>query len=1269
MPNYHFAKLDYLYYDTMNDYDINFPLYVNSQRLEDVGKKVIIVQVTQEPQTTTTTFSFKNRSVLYLPQVDSKGIALPIFKSIYSPGLNTGDDDWNYDFEAYSNETVIFKRAPTLGILPPTELNFFNYSYTNKCIGPITVNNGNIYPAFEATHSKLWHGGFNLVRSPFAFGPLSYSYFLENVNIKFEINRVNTFPNSNEDLLGQLGDVSIESLLNGQALIYDDADKVWKNGAVTGVGVLVPHALNDHTDVNHGASASTGRVLTHNSANWQDAAEIVVNPTTRAVTVSSADVTTIGGGQTNINSTESITMTTGNLFSARINLGTGADSLLRIRASQGKTAALYESHIEAATDGNVIPNKLWTANKITSAISAIPAPTLALGGLTDATDSSVAGNGQFLHRGTTDWTNLNEVKVFPTTRNVQIRTAGEIELSVQGAPPQGGNVLKSDATSTSLGINQREMYVDGNTIFLGVGTDTADMLVRVIGKSTADYSADLLADATENGVVTVRALRNEIGTIPAPTLAFNDLTDGNYTQAGGRVVYNNNVDNDYQGTDRITIDSANQDNVTISTLAGAGAIFIRGDGNNIIQGSATGDTTVGDIARDTNVNALESVYTTVGNLRFTTGGGLTSTATDHNFENTDGFRFDQNNTVESFVVLGRNLALNPIDIIRCNDTAHRFGNSTRVGVLAGSNVNLDASADINLVAGVNTADIIRQGGKVAQTYADDARPIDAAIPNMLAVRDEIAATVPAVPALDDITDVTLNALSIGQVLSFDGNDWVNTNPVNVPHTLDSHTDVVVPSPATNDILQFNGTNWVNAPPASGGGVQWGANGNSEGVAFPGADAIIANDTGRICMEQGTGSNNRFLQCRTSWALDLGDIVAFNGVAPLFVPTAPQYALNLYATGIRSIGETDTVFQITSSIGVIQFAMPVSSIEKTSFQVGTGAASVCEYNVNDPTRDDADTLAAKIEAIPQAIPNMRCITRASGTKLTKGGDADGITIQMGTTDAQDVEIIRQGNQILTATATTNTLGTLGTSLELQGVPVNITSPTGGTNTYSAGVTTVQLGDARTDFTFTVDDGALPTPAPSVNAYLTTRIAGGTAADYSARIRAGTGSPDAVPNRQYVDEGIDRSRAYAAVQGNPTASVIATINDVAWIQGTLTSSLKDFSATADNSFTYTGATTQEFYISYTATPAITSVDRTAIFTCYKQPSSNLNPSGSPIVGSRSRVVTRIALTHTGTASASFMVSLSTNQVIRFYVSNSDGANNIIVEDFSFTAIRVN
>ena len=66
--------------------------------------------------------------------------------------------------------------------------------------------------------------------------------------------------------------------------------------------------------------------------------------------------------------------------------------------------------------------------------------------------------------------------------------------------------------------------------------------------------------------------------------------------------------------------------------------------------------------------------------------------------------------------------------------------------------------------------------------------------------------------LDELTDVVIGTPTTGQVLKYDGTNWVNDTDSGGANTLDELTDVnIIGTPTENDVLQYDGTDWVNGP--------------------------------------------------------------------------------------------------------------------------------------------------------------------------------------------------------------------------------------------------------------------------------------------------------------------------------------------------------------------------------------------------------------------------------------------------------------------------
>ena len=65
--------------------------------------------------------------------------------------------------------------------------------------------------------------------------------------------------------------------------------------------------------------------------------------------------------------------------------------------------------------------------------------------------------------------------------------------------------------------------------------------------------------------------------------------------------------------------------------------------------------------------------------------------------------------------------------------------------------------------------------------------------------------------LNDLGDVVLTTPVSGEVLQFDGTNWVNVPNTSSPTSLNDLIDVTITNPSINDLLYYDGTNWVNTP--------------------------------------------------------------------------------------------------------------------------------------------------------------------------------------------------------------------------------------------------------------------------------------------------------------------------------------------------------------------------------------------------------------------------------------------------------------------------
>lgn len=70
-----------------------------------------------------------------------------------------------------------------------------------------------------------------------------------------------------------------------------------------------------------------------------------------------------------------------------------------------------------------------------------------------------------------------------------------------------------------------------------------------------------------------------------------------------------------------------------------------------------------------------------------------------------------------------------------------------------------------------------------------------------------------ISSIDDINDVAITSVSEGQVLKYNGSSWINSSEDSID--INSITDVVITAASSGQVLQYNGSNWINAEPTGG----------------------------------------------------------------------------------------------------------------------------------------------------------------------------------------------------------------------------------------------------------------------------------------------------------------------------------------------------------------------------------------------------------------------------------------------------------------------
>lgn len=74
----------------------------------------------------------------------------------------------------------------------------------------------------------------------------------------------------------------------------------------------------------------------------------------------------------------------------------------------------------------------------------------------------------------------------------------------------------------------------------------------------------------------------------------------------------------------------------------------------------------------------------------------------------------------------------------------------------------------------------------------------------------------AVGALDDLSDVDTTGQTAGDVLAYDGADWIPTDLGVIPADLDDLSDVDTTGVGSGDVLTYDGADWIAQAPTGGG---------------------------------------------------------------------------------------------------------------------------------------------------------------------------------------------------------------------------------------------------------------------------------------------------------------------------------------------------------------------------------------------------------------------------------------------------------------------
>ena len=186
-------------------------------------------------------------------------------------------------------------------------------------------------------------------------------------------------------------------------------------------------------------------------------------------------------------------------------------------------------------------------------------------------------------------------------------------------------------------------------------------------------------------------------------------------------------------------------------------------------------------------------------------------------------------------------------------------------------------------------------------------------------------------SLGQLSDVVLTAPVSGQLLNFDGVNWVNATP-----TLDYLDDVTITAPVAGDVLSYDGTDWVNvpAPAVAAGGADTEVQFNSGGLLAGNAGFVF--DSATVTLSVINAAVTGTFDCVSVTAT--GDVNCVNVVSTGDVGCATVTATGA-VTGASFTDGTAVLGPLGALAGVIDFTATGNvSLGAAASTVAVGAAA-------------------------------------------------------------------------------------------------------------------------------------------------------------------------------------------------------------------------------------------------------------------------------------------------------------------------------------------
>jgi hypothetical protein len=226
-------------------------------------------------------------------------------------------------------------------------------------------------------------------------------------------------------------------------------------------------------------------------------------------------------------------------------------------------------------------------------------------------------------------------------------------------------------------------------------------------------------------------------------------------------------------------------------------------------------------------------------------------------------------------------------------------------------------------------------------------------------------------ALNELSDVIISSAATNQVLKFDGSNWINsTISTGGASNLDGLSDVLISSPASGQVLKFDGSNWINSTVSGGSSVA---------ALSDLTDVVISN----AVISKETGEGNILVYNGGSWQnrdnMLFGKVFSFHLPAKPTIVSRALSAMNVpdgwtILTGLSDplinhrLGTYSNDLLISHNVGTFVYDIKIIEIDTTG-PFNTRYANMKDYTGEDEIRNSLSDAGSGADGKPSCVKIM------------------------------------------------------------------------------------------------------------------------------------------------------------------------------------------------------------------------------------------------------------------------------------------------------------